>query len=352
MAKKTEDLTVELFAVGKWNGMPFDQTDLKSIAAAFHILGDNLRVPLKMGHNDDQPFTDGQPALGWVTDLWEEGSKLFGKFSDVPGIVQKAFEKKLYRNVSIELEFGVEYKQQFFPYVLSGVALLGADIPAVNTLADLMAYMSKPTGGELKFSKKLTFTAITNQPVEDDIMPEKTEAQKLAEEQAKFTREKAEHDAAVAKFEAEKKQRAEEEARAKFNKARTDFTTKLDDLVKDEVITPAQRDKFLGDFREDDGVISSLNYTVDSLREVFTKGEEQKKSGDTKKGEHTQSKTGDDKEDKGEEGMTPDRIVLKRVNKLRAGNSSLDFSAAKRMVLEDDTELARQYVDFNEKEDS
>ena len=36
------------------------------------------------------------------------------EFTDVPDIVMSAFKKKLYRNVSIELDAGVQHKEDFF----------------------------------------------------------------------------------------------------------------------------------------------------------------------------------------------------------------------------------------------
>ena len=168
------ELDAEIFAVGKWNGMEFTLEDLNNIEAAFKSLKDRHQVPLKMGHNDEQPFTDGQPALGWVKDIWVKGQKLMARFSDIPDIVKDALQKRLYRNVSVELDMGVEHQDQKYPYVLSGVALLGADIPAVNTLADLQAYMSR----DLDFEKRMAFTAIeVKQPMRKQAMSAEMQAE-------------------------------------------------------------------------------------------------------------------------------------------------------------------------------
>lgn len=139
------ELDVEIFAVGRWNGMEFTAEDLMDFANSFHNLKEVHKVPLKMGHNGEQPFTDGQPALGWVDDMWfsKDIGKLVAKFIDMPKIVYDAMKAKLYKHVSIEADFGVEHNGNFYNNVLSGVALLGADIPAVNTLQDLQAFMSK-----------------------------------------------------------------------------------------------------------------------------------------------------------------------------------------------------------------
>ena len=150
-------LTAEIFAVGKWNGMPFTKDDLASIAKNFDSFRDLLKVPLKFGHNDEQPMTDGQPALGWVDRVWIDGDKLMAEFADMPSKVMDAIRKKLYRKVSVELDIGVNHKGREYDYVLSGVALLGADIPAVSVLADLDHYMMRRA---FSSGHRATFAAI------------------------------------------------------------------------------------------------------------------------------------------------------------------------------------------------
>src|SRR5690606_25974082 len=93
----------EIFAVGKWNGLEFTEADLDDIVANFDRLKDIHKVPLKFGHNDEQPITDGQPAIGWVSRVYRKGKKLLADFSDVPSVVVEAIKKKLYRTVSVEL---------------------------------------------------------------------------------------------------------------------------------------------------------------------------------------------------------------------------------------------------------
>ena len=115
------------------------------------------RVPLKFGHNPDQPFTDGQPALGWVARLWREGAVLFGDLTSMPRTVYEAIKDGLYKFVSVELLRDVAYDGKEFPWVLSAVALLGADIPAVRGLKDLQALaMSRRVA--LRSGARVTFT--------------------------------------------------------------------------------------------------------------------------------------------------------------------------------------------------
>lgn len=148
---------VPIFSVGTWNGLKFEESDLDAMVASFDALGKATKVPLKLGHGRTVP--DGQPAMGWVDRIWREGKKLVADFSDVPQLLYEAINKKLYRQVSVELLKDYFRGNQAFPWVLDAVALLGADIPAVKDLPDLKALM---TSGELpgaRFSVRAAFVA-------------------------------------------------------------------------------------------------------------------------------------------------------------------------------------------------
>ena len=143
----------EIFSVGTWNGLEFTTEDLQAIAASFTELALAGRVPLKFGHNDEQPVTDGQPALGWVERVWTEGGKLLADFANMPTVVFDAIKAQLYKFVSVELWQDAERDGSSYPWVLSAVALLGADEPAVGNLKDLAALTMRSTGLRWKASR-------------------------------------------------------------------------------------------------------------------------------------------------------------------------------------------------------
>ena len=146
---------VAIFAVGTWNYMKFTEDDLSMIADNTNkLLADGQhKPPLKFGHSDEQIIEgqyDGDPALGWVENLRveqrsreaEDGTttselQLIADFKDVPDIVVLAIEHNLYRSVSVEMDY-----IRYYGWFLTGVALLGADLPAVKTLDDLSAYLA------------------------------------------------------------------------------------------------------------------------------------------------------------------------------------------------------------------
>ncbi len=311
----SNELKAEVFAVGKWNGINVEPSDLNEIVAAFKKLGDNHRVPLKLGHNKEQTITDGHPALGWVSDVWVEGSKLMAKFSDVPDVLMKAIEKKLYKNVSIELDAGVQWKQDFFKYVLSGVAILGADIPAVNVLADLTAYMKR---GSADYSRKntLTFTYVDQEKTMTDEATLKAAQDEAASLKAQLATIRTEQDT------------------AKFTTAKNDLQAKLDGLVKDGVIIPAQREKFMAGVTKDN--IESFNFSVSAIAEgspkKTTHSDEQAAAGKGKTEDST--------------GKLASDVLFSKAKKL-AVEKSITFSQAQRQVMEVEPDLAREYMLMN-----
>lgn len=336
-------LTEEIFAVGLWNGMEFTAEDLNLIANAFHALGDNHKVPLKMGHNNDQPLTDGQPALGWVTDVWVAGSKLMAKFEHVPKIVAEAIKSKLYRTKSVELDMGVEYKGDYYFWVLSGVALLGADIPAVNTLNDLGALMSK-TSDTLHFKKRMAFTAINDESeIRRKAMADPTLQQELDTLKAQFAALKADHDKLIetnrtleqkiAEQKVEFKVLQDAEKHRKELQERGDLEKNLDQMVKDGKLAPFSRDEWMRDYDTATDKKSIL-FAVDKLKKTIESnpayfGAEQARN---------KAKQNQQESDK-----NASEVVRDRTREYMAKHGEKNFSVAKRAVLLADSELAARY---------
>jgi hypothetical protein len=144
---------LELFSTGRhedasgqvddWEG-----ADLDEVVANFDA-GLPEFVPVKLGHTSEE-FNQrvsqalnvpsdlfegedggGVPAIGRLVRLSKDGEKLVGDL-EVAGQLQDLIETGLYRQVSVEL---VEDPER--GWVLSAVALLGAERPAVKDLAGL-----------------------------------------------------------------------------------------------------------------------------------------------------------------------------------------------------------------------
>lgn len=130
----------EIFSVGNWNGTDIDSSDLDEIIKAFEE-NQNLKLPLKLGHTTDQKLiqADGLPAAGWISKLYRKGEKLMADFTDIPAKIYELIEKKAYRQVSSEVFFNIKVGDKKYKKMLAGVALLGADMPGVMNLNDILA---------------------------------------------------------------------------------------------------------------------------------------------------------------------------------------------------------------------
>lgn len=336
----------EAFAPGMWNGMQFSRADVELIARNFATLDAYHKVPLKFGHNDQQPLTDGQPALGWVVKAWvNDDGKLMLRAANVPDAVKRAIVEKLYRKVSIELDLDVEHKGKFYRYVLSGVALLGADIPAVNTLADLDHYLGdKPA---LAASRRTVFSAIEGRgksedftmdeatkkaiadavaaalaPMQTQMSTQTAEIKRLTDENAKLTRERDE---------SEKVKAAE-----KVALARGKITEVLEAAVKQSIITPGQREMYIKNFGiNDDARVVTIN--VDDFATMIGGGKKIDLSKESGKGSGEQKPT--------RKFENSDDEINYRVNvQIAQAGGKLSYRRALDVVLQADPDLAAEYV--------
>lgn len=275
----------EIFASGKWNGLEFSDEDLDEIVSNFENLADVHKIPLKLGHNDDQPMTDGKPALGWVSRVYRQGKKLLADFTDMPQVVYDAVKKKLYRTVSVELLNNVQHGDNKYKWVLDAVALLGADHPAVNTLEDLntlLASRSNFSGGRRVAFETVAGNAKSinyggNDMPEQDVKeliaeaigPLKEELSTLRDQNKSLADENRQLKADKEKFEAERKDAEERARKDKIEFHRKEVKGVLDEAVRSEQILPAAREIFekqIG-IDSDDRV---LEINLEDLKKMFS----------------------------------------------------------------------------------
>lgn len=345
-------VTTEIFAVGKWNGSTFSLDDLNKIVESFNYFKSTVptfKVPLKFGHNDEQPMTDGQPAIGWVDNIFIEGKKLIGEFSDVPDIVKKAIDKKLYRKVSIELDMDVEYKAQHYPFVLSGVALLGADLPAVSVLDDLNAYLGEGSLAasrqvdvmRLAYTRRATFSAIDGQATKEKTKMNEEDVKKLiaashqalteqvaklSEDYAKVKSRNEELEAELSKRDAAKNAEAVQMSRGTVNKI-------LEDAVKDGRILPAQREQFTKLMKiNDDNEVTKID--IDEVKAFVGEGKKMNYSKDS-------AKSGsDDARVFADAGEQLDYLAKQEQDKV----PTMKYSRALELAMHKNPELAKEYL--------
>ena len=268
-AKKTHALGltqsikgIEVFRVGKWNGTEFTQADIDGMAQAFRETRTAVMPFLKLGHNDEQDLLrrDDLPAAGWVDDLRVEGDRLVADFSGIPSKIYDLLQRGAYRTRSIEIWRNVNIAGKSYPWLLTAVALLGAELPAVEGLNDILSLFAAQGGEAMRFEaggEPLVFDLGNTKQTEDNTMTDeqkkaladaetaKVEAVKQAET---FKTENEALKAKVATLETEKATAIETataalaevgEFKRKANEA--EINTAIDDLVKNKKISPAQK---------------------------------------------------------------------------------------------------------------
>lgn len=157
-AATTEIKGVELLPVGVWNGVPLTLRDLEDIVTAFDETHVAKPVTLRLGHDARQAFAKflaklgglgdkeaklaaddphGWPSMGTPSRLYLRGNMLMGDLTNVPVKVATWAKNKTYKSRSVGLAFNSIVNGKPYRWRLDHVALLGADTPAVDGLADI-----------------------------------------------------------------------------------------------------------------------------------------------------------------------------------------------------------------------
>jgi hypothetical protein len=169
---------VEIFKVGRWNGEDFVERDLDDMVASFGSLG--YRPPVKLGHTDEP----GAPAFGWVEGLRRDGDRLVADLAAVPTSLADLIKTRQYDAVSAEVYFNLARNGVKHRRALASVAILGAQVPAVDGLKPLhktLLGFTREVGDELR-----AFT-MEKRPMPDKI-DDKADAATTAEEKARLAK--------------------------------------------------------------------------------------------------------------------------------------------------------------------
>lgn len=136
-------LKVELARTGTFEAstgqVTFTRDDWDEAVRASVALRESLDPPIKLGHAEDQLFLqeDGLPSAGFVRNLRRDGDTLVADLIDVPDQVAALVKSGRLAKRSIEAVRNLEIAGKRWPFVLTGLAFLGADLPAVSGLADI-----------------------------------------------------------------------------------------------------------------------------------------------------------------------------------------------------------------------
>jgi hypothetical protein len=151
---------IEVFQAGKHrdDAPDYAEDDLQEMVDNYRLLRGKVDPPVVVGHEEDQPLTNGlppamraaeadprlntgSPALGWVTNLWRVGKRLFADVGGLPLWLKKLLDARRYAKVSAEV---YDPDSPAKPpgaegYVFRRLALLGGEMPQIKDLPALAA---------------------------------------------------------------------------------------------------------------------------------------------------------------------------------------------------------------------
>lgn len=134
---------IEVFAKGKWNGHEVTSEDLDNIVASTNEILDKIKPMVKLGHDDKQELLNksGFPAGGWITKLKRAGDKILVNIKEVPKVLYDLIKNGAYKRISSEIlyDYTEPATKKTYRRVLSAIAFLGGDLPAVTNLKDIAA---------------------------------------------------------------------------------------------------------------------------------------------------------------------------------------------------------------------
>lgn len=226
---------VEIFASGTWNGDEYTNEDLDQIIDAFNETKSEIKPYLKLGHDNDQKLLqkDGLPAAGWLDNIKRVGNKLVADFIDIPEKVYQLIKNKAYKKVSSEIYWNLKHGEKTYKRLLSGVALLGSNLPAVSSLSDILnLYAIEDSNYDnikvYTFNQGDDMSEEIQEKIELELKEYKDKLQSLEIENNELKIYKEEHEKRLLEIEAEKKD--------------IELKSFISDLEKQDLCTPAMKE--------------------------------------------------------------------------------------------------------------
>jgi hypothetical protein len=246
---------VEIFAVGTYEyddgrgktiKKSYSEKSLDKLVSNFKSLQGKVKPPLFLGHGKQHILErSGLNAAGWVKALRRDGKKLIADLTEVPIKVWEALKKGAYKRISSEIYPDYQGKG----LVLRAVCALGADIPQVKTLDDILA-LYKATDDSESFW-------IFDEPIEGgesnmgkiELTQEELDAKLKAAGDEREKTLKTEHSEEL-KQEKDKREKAEKDLKAQRKKVRDERIKTFSEELKKERVAPVFYDKSLTQFCE------------------------------------------------------------------------------------------------------
>lgn len=134
---------MEIFTPGTHNGLEFSAADLQKVVDNFQKLQNKIRPKLKITHREDQEALAGLASYGEVVNVYVQTvdgqPRLYANLEKVPEVVAQWIRDGLFSERSIELFLRHQVDGEVYENVLTAIALLGNEIPAVPGLSKVNA---------------------------------------------------------------------------------------------------------------------------------------------------------------------------------------------------------------------
>lgn len=135
---------VPVLAEGSWDassGGEYEATEarMRALVDSTMAVIDQLQPPVGLGHGD--PILrgypkGGEPAFGWIRRVKAAGKQILADLADVPKALVEAIEQGHFKRQSLEIarDWKDTKTGRELPEVISGLAILGTELPAVPVL--------------------------------------------------------------------------------------------------------------------------------------------------------------------------------------------------------------------------
>jgi cation transport regulator ChaB len=338
---------VEVFGTGEWNKHKITDEDLDNIVNGTNEIIDKLKPKVKLGHDDKQELLQksGYPAGGWITKLKRVGNKILVDIKEVPKVLYDLIKNGAYKRISSEIlyDYTEPSTKKKYEKVLSAIAFLGADLPAITNLKDIAALYDADENANLiiyekqeKIKRKEVIYIMA-----DGLKITEVDGKKFVavEDFEKITKEAGENKDYKVKFETEEKKA--KEAEGKLNKIskekrEAEIKTFIDTHCseKDMRFLPKQKEvlmTLIGSTSDE----KKIKFMVDSKeielsqRELLEKFIELQPNFSDKI--FAELSKGGEKEEEGKDKLTPEE---KKVQKYMAEHKDVSYRDAVLAVLE------------------
>jgi cation transport regulator ChaB len=338
---------VEVFGTGEWNKHKITDEDLDNIVNGTNEIIDKLKPKVKLGHDDKQEILQksGLPAGGWITKLKKVGNKILVDIKEVPKVLYELIKNGAYKRISSEIlyDYTEPSTKKKYKKVLSAIAFLGADLPAITNLKDIAALYDADENANLiiyekqeKIKRKEVIYIMA-----DGLKITEVDGKKFVavEDFEKITKEAGENKDYKVKFETEEKKA--KEAEGKLNKIskekrEAEIKTFIDTHCseKDMRFLPKQKEvlmTLIGSTSDE----KKIKFMVDSKeielsqRELLEKFIELQPNFSDKI--FAELSKGGEKEEEGKDKLTPEE---KKVQKYMAEHKDVSYRDAVLAVLE------------------